>query len=891
MIKKAKTKRNFITILSAILGVVFAFITGFTYCAKSIELKYGVNPNSTVAYLANQQYHLVNDTIDNPIVFGEGSHNFEIALQYAFDYNFDVRLKYKMEWSVGVKQADNSYDKTATNVILHFANRDNIIYDENFIFVANSVTAGNGKLTFITGVDFVDPTDETYFGQTLRITIIDVKIFKQQDSYAKSSHLLTVEDADANTLGDNGVSSSVAAQAWIYYKNRTSSKNSYVMMYNHRRNYETGLPYSGLETAYKKVVDSSNKVTSYAWLGGEKAYAGTGMYVITGTESIKLKIKVAGIWRDSNNNDIDHNDKDASGNMIISENSIKYNYAEDWLHSAWDFTRLWETRTFDYVIPANSAYYIDIIDSVEIISAGRIATNLYDAYRLVTNSIIINEGLTTTDEEGATVELHTAFSYDESSANYIQLKPVYSNSGVSATKSYADKTSNGIEVVNKTIYSNSLYESSVLLTESQNFNTNINLINNTSSVKTVSITYQLKYTISNGSTDLTDETKDGEVVTAYTRAEEYIKNGTHEEDIDAFNDDLYYSYSLGSNNLDTSALATTKMKTSVTIDPYSSVNICEGYSVSAELRNEIKTAFGDYYDVWTYLIATPSVVTTQNTANLAIEKSINDSGLLELSVKNNTNSTVSGIQVNSLVVKELELEEDGYDLEQMANAPSDWEVNYWKYYTRSGSEGNYTYTQQTSMPTYAQNTYYKKNQEYLTVTPTTQDISNVSLKTGDSVVFARATLTATKQVNVSGFVTSSTVVNEQTAMLINAGDDSAYIVNTSTDTSYYIRFTGTYSGTDATHFEDVEVTESGKTITYNYYIGILRPGQILNVPMSATGDMTAADIVTTRYEKTIIDENGDEQTITTTDYDAQRLTDAGWDSSIVAKFTTLFTIK
>jgi hypothetical protein len=128
-------------------------------------------------------------------------------------------------------------------------------------------------------------------------------------------------------------------------------------------------------------------------------------------------------------------------------------------------------------------------------------------------------------------------------------------------------------------------------------------------------------------------------------------------------------------------------------------------------------------------------------------------------------------------------------------------------------------------------------------------------------------------------------------MLINAGSESAYIINNSVDKSYYIRFTGTYSGTDSTHFEDVTVSKNGETVTYNYYIGILRPGQILNVPMSAAGEMSAADIVETKYEKTIIDKNGEEQVVETTEYSAEQLINAGWDSSIVAIFTNLFTIK
>ena len=79
---KAKTKKNLIAILSAFLGVVFAFITGVTYCVMSLNLQYGMNEKSTSAYLINQQFQIINDTIKNPIAYGEGTHNFEIAFKF-----------------------------------------------------------------------------------------------------------------------------------------------------------------------------------------------------------------------------------------------------------------------------------------------------------------------------------------------------------------------------------------------------------------------------------------------------------------------------------------------------------------------------------------------------------------------------------------------------------------------------------------------------------------------------------------------------------------------------------------------------------------------------------------------------------------------------------------
>ena len=214
VVKKTKTKNNILLILSAIIGVVFALITGFTYCATSLNLSYGQIPNSTEAYMANQQYTIINDTVKTPVLFGEGYHNFEVALQYSIGYSFDVRFKYSLSWSGG-----SSY--STDNVILHFANRDNVIYDDNYIFLANAVSAGNSKINIIASVDFVDPTDSHYFGQKLTINIEEVKIYKEQSSYDANHELLKTTN--------NGVNKTVvsvtgpASQAWLQYKENSNA--------------------------------------------------------------------------------------------------------------------------------------------------------------------------------------------------------------------------------------------------------------------------------------------------------------------------------------------------------------------------------------------------------------------------------------------------------------------------------------------------------------------------------------------------------------------------------------------------------------------------------------------------------------------------------------------
>lgn len=259
---KAKTTKNLVAILSAILGVVFAFITGVTYAASSISLDYGLSDKSTDAYVANQQLQVINDTSLNPIAFGEGAHNFEISIQYSFAYDFDVRARYSMSWS---KKEGESSAPSTDNVILQFANRDNIICDQRYIYLAGSVSAGNGKITLITGVEFVNPTDENYFGRTLTISLSnnDVKVYKKQTQYSETHPLVKDQVLTDPTSGDI-IYDSVATQAWLQHKLNTTAQagettDAYVLMYNQRRNYENGVQFPGLNSAYKKPVAAALK--------------------------------------------------------------------------------------------------------------------------------------------------------------------------------------------------------------------------------------------------------------------------------------------------------------------------------------------------------------------------------------------------------------------------------------------------------------------------------------------------------------------------------------------------------------------------------------------------------------------------------------------------------
>ena len=125
--KRAKTRKNLMIILNLLLGLVFALSVGYTFANEMLNLLVGSDVYSTTAYATNQQYAIINDTIDNPILFSSGEHNQEVKIKYSFGYDFDIRIKYSLEWT-GAQNSDTN------NVILHFANRDDYIVDNEYIY-------------------------------------------------------------------------------------------------------------------------------------------------------------------------------------------------------------------------------------------------------------------------------------------------------------------------------------------------------------------------------------------------------------------------------------------------------------------------------------------------------------------------------------------------------------------------------------------------------------------------------------------------------------------------------------------------------------------------------------------------------------------------------------
>ena len=553
---------------------------------------------------------------------------------------------------------------------------------------------------------------------------------------------------------------------------------------------------------------------------------------------------------------------------------------------------MWEVRTFEFVIPANSARYIDVLDSIEITSSSKNETTIkFDTYRIVTTGIIVNAG------NGDVV-----FDYTQS-ADQKFIRKAELSVDTTNTITGTEYSKKDVEIVNASIYSRGLYETKMDQTE-QSFNTNISLINNTAETKSITLNYQLYYYISNGNRMPVDANG--------KRAEEYVHDTTWTH-AQAFAENLCYGYSIA----DTNGRLTSSVVPTVIVAPFSSVKLVDNYKISSQLQSDIATTSGNNttnYDVWTYLFVevakngNDEMISTVNTpavANLPIETTINGN-TVSLSVKNNTTSTIKNINISSFSIEEMtkvnETDQDAYTA--LESKPSDWVASFWKYYSREQIGGastptdttddTYRYTQLTSDPlaesgdntAFPENTYFVRKQQTYDATILTFTINatlfskngdtitnktTVSLQPGESIEFATATTTETNHVIVKGYASSSSVQQASGVMLINNGTEEAYLINY-TENSYYIRFSGAVDSENE-NFKSGSVTINGNTSNHTYYIGILRPGQIVPVAMTAAGELTSADMV-----------------LASDDFNEAYLTSKKWSPAIIELFTKYFAL-
>ena len=633
--KKAKTSKGLQILLSGLMVLVFAFTVGFTFCASLVTMMAKSNPYSTTTYAGMQQHTLINDTVDNPIPFGYGAHNFEVSLNYSYSYNFDVRFAYSIYWTdaLGVTTS-----LSTDNVILLYANRDGYIVDDDYIYyvgmdnTAKYVSAGTGKLPIFTGVEFADYEDERYFGATLTITIGDIKISKASSLAADytTSHALVA-----------GITEKPAAKAWLKYKNNANSTNvglseanAYAMVYNYRYKIENGIDYPKYRTAYKKVV-SSNKISSVTWLGGNRFYAGMAVYIVTGNTPVTLTAKITNSWQS----------KDPINNPLgaVTDSNHFTNFATDWANRT-------NYANYTKTIPANSVAYIEIADSIEI-SCLTLSSETADFTKgVILSNINLNDGTFAHTEY---VSNNSMLLCKEISANTMEESDLQDVTG-----EYSQKQ---IDIINSTVYSPLLYNTYEGAAETTKVN--ITVINNSAKKLSLSgVNYVAKVYISNGSPNI------GEwVIITYTNSS-WISGPTGQ------------------------AVDYLAPFSSITIVEKIQVN----YNLKTYIEDP--NNMGGCYDAW-IVIDVQGLETLEETSTtsskLCAEASTSKQGdvtTVTLYAKNETKEVVNNLTIN-LVVSVYECNllnvrpiEDG----------ATFLADYWKYYTKSDTVDGPIYSPNTS---------------------------------------------------------------------------------------------------------------------------------------------------------------------------------------------------
>ena len=742
---RSKAKLNKKRIVYILLGLVFAITIGVTYALPAISMIFGSSPASNTAYASGQQYQIVNDTIGNPISFSAGSANREVAIVYSYGYDFDIRIQYSLSWS------DSAL--STNNVILNYADRDSLIVDNEYIYHTEPLTAGSGKLVLFTGVDFIDEEDADYIGQSLTIEIESVEIYKSQSSYSTSNPLYT------NT---------VAGRAWQRYKNSSDYTNASVIVYNMRTTTDNMVAHPGVESAYYKDI-VNNQVQTAIWSGGNREYAGLSAYIITGNSPIRVHTTIIGSW-----------ERIAETSLAVADNNILYNYSSDWTKLSNVDSTQFETRAYDYVIPANSAVYIELLDSIEITCLGPSDIGNYEFYRIQT--VLQINGVEVTDYSDGIAEI-----------------TISSSTLSSASNNYAQSD---ISIINQSIYNPGLYD--IFTSGIQSFDTVVKLTNNTADkIRVNSISFQLVYT--------------------------YFESNLS-------------SYTIENRRTETASITLTPDNLSSYISAYSSVQILSNFQASLLnlLTNydawlEIKIVSIDYDTVTSTTNALSVLTTAEESGNNTV---------FTFTVKNNSSDLISNITADLLVeqlVPEYTLQESRpsawiasywkYYYLSSGEYRQVLDSDYWvagqspttNIYSLRYNNTNISISNATLYNgfTLASGTQYTSSDLVLAPNETAKILSfTFSGKTDNELIFTTS---------ASGASTSA----NRAVSIVNEGTEYTYIINNSTS-AYYIRFTGSIQTTTPNI-----VTLGG----YNYYIGALQPGHMLSVSMSASTNISLSTII------------------------------------------------
>lgn len=549
---KAKT-RNLIIFLCAILSVVFAFICGPILATASLNITAENNVSANLAYMSRQKYVVVNDTTTSPILFGEGARNTDVSIHYSYGYAIDVRIRYSLAWS-------NS--ASTQNVILNFADRDNYIVDDEYIYYVGTIS-GTGILRVFTGVNFVDSTDSTYARASLTITINEVVIKKSNSETYNSSHSMYLNR--------------IAGNAWLNKKNTTGiSGDAYAIAYNYRNAAVVDATLTGRGISYPTATAEDSASTK---LYGNRYYAGVAVYIIA-KNNTQIRVTIKGSWVLK---------PETSGSTYI--NNTLFNFSSGWSTPASPENDGSYISTYDYVIPAGTACFIPVCDSIEITSV------------MYTNGLDYSNSLLYT----SLIDINGTSTFASTSSNIV--------AGTISTGSYGKSTNyskSDITFINTSLYEQHKFDTTV--GNADDFYTCVNVVNNTNSYKKITITaYKLGYVLSNGGTSLTDPSA------------------------------LWVRESKQSTNIAVRSAGETSAVTTFTLAPYSSVNIADRITAAAALKTELNTYTGSSanysnsdYDVWlsvdcTYSVTAPNL--NSDSESLNVEFSVSG-GTLSASIKN-----------------------------------------------------------------------------------------------------------------------------------------------------------------------------------------------------------------------------------------------------------------
>lgn len=781
VIAKNKNKSNLIKIICVIIGAVFAFTTSIVYGAFSWRREHN-SGYATGAFLPNQTYQIINDTLPNGILYSDGVKEYEVALQYSYDYAFNFYVEYELKWSNGLD---------ASNVILNFSNRNAWIVDNSRIYYRDTVAAGTGKLPIIVGVDFVDNYNSNYYGAKLTINIKKVEIAKTNES-----------------LDQTGIAGAAYAQYQARKLASYSTANAYAVVYNptNKGSYQPKAPVGKTAFETKTSTSGSTSVTTTSKLFGNKNYVGLGAYIITGSSPINLVAKVIGSWV------VDTGKTTDPSSANINTNTIKYNYSSGWIGESYDVgTIVQEIRTFQYTIPAHTAMYIDIIDSVEMITRGMLAAANYTDFHIETD-LLLNSDTQLNFENGLATSTITTKTL--SGTSYSTNLP---------TQDYS--------VVNSSKYDAALYN--VTTGGAQTYKTQIKVINNTASKMSVSASYTLKAYISNG-----NSTADYQPAAGSTTPKD---GNPFEFDDESHWDRDEYSY--------TSSITVGAHNASQVIAPYSAMTICTSFTVPNDMVAKLVAAKAAYSgkDVWIELVPkiTPATSTAADT-QLVLETVVSGT-TAKLYAKN--------VSSNALTSLSLNLKYSRYSTQAnmtsttLSTEPANWKKEYWKYYVSnsgsykqvnevnnptSNSDGS-TSIKTASMPTFAAGTYYT-NSGWIGANAYTTTSSAI-VNPGEKVLLGSLTITASQTYDFSDYTLTGSVATASDVNLVNETTGSAFIKNNSTTKSYYIRFSSSASFTDTTKsnfFQDG---------SFWYLYGLIRPGQVIPINITALDSQISIEAV------------------------------------------------